>query len=159
MSDAASKWGKPVAERGFAQVPNYLLLLNQFLNEESRLTPTELLIVIQLVGSWWKKDSLPFPSISTLAARCGVSTRQIQRSLNKLEKLKLVRRVSRRSQGIIASNAYDLEPLQVFLGEVAKAFPNKFPRDVDRATTARITGQLHAHAEGKDTSGIVEATL
>ena len=31
MSEVASKWGTPVAERGFAQIPNYLLLLNRFL--------------------------------------------------------------------------------------------------------------------------------
>ena len=43
MNDIAEKWGRPVAERGFAQIPNYLLLLNQFLGRENRLAPVELL--------------------------------------------------------------------------------------------------------------------
>ncbi|MFL6846457.1 MAG: helix-turn-helix domain-containing protein [Allosphingosinicella sp.] len=130
MSDMVEKWGLAVAERGFAQVPNYLLLLNQFLEEESRLSPTELLVLIQLVGSWWKKQDLPFPSMSTLARRSGVSSRQIQRAINRLEQLGLLRRSKRRASGIVSSNAYDLTPLTVILQEVAKAFPNEFPRNV-----------------------------
>ena len=95
-----------MAERGFAQVQNYLLLLNQFLGREHKLTPTELLILIQLVGSWWKKDALPFASMSTLATRCGVSARQVQRAVTRLEKMGVLQRVSRRTRGIISSNAY-----------------------------------------------------
>ncbi|MEG8055351.1 hypothetical protein QP185_22485 [Sphingomonas aerolata] len=54
------KWGKEVAERGFAQVPNYLLLLNQFLDTDSRLSAIEMLILIQLVGNWWRKGKCLF---------------------------------------------------------------------------------------------------
>jgi len=128
MTDVAGKWGDSVAERGFAQVPNYLLLLNQFLERENRLTPTELLVLIQLAGNWWRKGELPFPSVETLARRCGTSSRQIQRAVGHLESLGLVKRVKRRAQGIIASNAYDLEPLVHTLALIADAFPNEFPR-------------------------------
>ncbi len=132
MNDIAEKWGRPVAERGFAQIPNYLLLLNQFLGRENRLAPVELLVLIQLAGSWWRKGELPFPSMRTLATRCGASERQVHRAIGRLEALGLLKRVSRRSKGIIASNAYNLEPLVDILGEVAKAFPNEFPRKLDR---------------------------
>jgi predicted transcriptional regulator len=144
MSDVAEKWGRPVAERGFAQIPNYLLLLNQFLDREHRLSPVELLVLLQLIGSWWKKDDLPFPSMGTLATRCGVSDRQIQRAVNQLVAHGLLQRVKRRTRGIIASNAYDLSPLADFLGEVAKAFPNEFPRNVDRARVKEISSRLAA---------------
>lgn len=150
MSDVSEKWGTPVAQRGFAQVPNYLLLINQFLDEEHRLSPAELLVLIQLVGSWWKKDALPFPSMATLAKRCGVSTRQIQRAVNKLESAGFIQRVKRRSRGIISSNAYDLAPLVAVLGEVAKAFPNEYPRAVDKATAARIQAALKATRENEE---------
>jgi predicted transcriptional regulator len=130
MSDMVEKWGTAVAERGFAQVPNYLLLMNQFLEEESRLTSAELLILIQLVGSWWKKDDLPFPSMSTLARRTGVSARQVQRAINRLESLGLLKRSKRKASGIVASNAYDLTPLSAVLKDIAKAYPNEFPRNV-----------------------------
>jgi hypothetical protein len=142
MSDVADKWGKEVAERGFAQIPNYLLLLNQFLDRETRLSPVETLVLIQIVGTWWRKDALPFPSMSTLAIRSGVSERQIQRAVNRLVEIGLLKRVHRRTRGIIASNAYDLAPLVSFLGDVAKAFPNEFPRKIDRALVTEISGRL-----------------
>lgn len=127
-AEVAGKWGTQVAERGFAQIPNYLLFLNQFLEEESRLSPVELLVLIELAAAWWKKRELPFPSMATLAVRCGASERQIQRAITKLEKEGFLKRVKRRSLGIIASNAYDLSPLVELLGRVAAAFPNAFPR-------------------------------
>lgn len=132
MNSISEKWGELVAQRGFAQVPNHLLLLNMFLDDEHKLTPTELLVLIQLVGTWWKTGDLPFPSMTTLATRCGVSSRQIQRSINRLEKLGFIQRVKRRTKGIVASNAYDLDPLVAVLTHVAKAFPNPYPRIVDR---------------------------
>ncbi len=130
MSDVASKWGLEVAQRGFAQLPNYLLHLNQFVDPEKKLSPLELLILIQLVGSWWKKDEMPFPSMSTLAKRCGVSSRQIQRAINQLVDHGLIERTKRRAGGIISSNSYDLTPLVTTLHDVSKAFPNDFKRNI-----------------------------
>ena len=145
MSDVLDKWGQPVAERGFAQVPNYLLLLNQFLDPERRLSSVELLILIQLVGTWWKKTELPFPSMSTLATRCGVSDRQIQRAVNNLEKKGLITKTRRRYEsGLRATNAYDLQPLIGILNQVAKAFPNEFPRNVSRDKVKEISTSLAA---------------
>ena len=141
-TDITTKWGRPVAERGFAQLPNYLLFINQFLDKDHRLSPVELLVLFQLVGTWWKKGDLPFPSMGTLAVRCGVSDRQIQRAVNQLEKVGLIRRVNRRIKGIISSNAYDLSPLVSILEEIAKAFPNEFPRNVDRAVVKEISSRL-----------------
>ncbi|MCB8878451.1 helix-turn-helix domain-containing protein, partial [Acidisoma silvae] len=94
MSDVVAKWGKAVAERGFAQIPTYLLNLNRFLDKENRLSPTELLVVFQLVGSWWKTDEKPFPAMTTLANRCGVSSRQVQRAINHLVEMKLIERIT-----------------------------------------------------------------
>lgn len=150
MSGIVEKWGQEVAERGFAQIPNYLVLLNQFLDREHRLSPVELLVLFQLAASWWRRDSLPFPSMGTLAVRCGVSERQIQRAINRLVELKLIRRVNRRTKGIIASNAYDLSPLVDILGEIAKAFPNEFPRNVDKAMVRKISSRLGVHAGEPD---------
>lgn len=128
MSDVADKWGEAVAQRGFAQVPNYLLLLNTFLDAEKRLSPVELLILIELSGGWWRKGDNPYPSVSTLAQRCGTSSRQVQRALKRLEEDKFIQRITRRTKGVIASNAYDLTPLVAILTEVARIYPNAFPR-------------------------------
>lgn len=137
MADINDKWGDVVAGRGFAQIPNYLLLVNQFLEDERRLSPAELLILIQLVGAWWRTKQLPYPSIGTLARRCGISVRQAQRSVGELEERGLIRRVKRRSDGLITSNAYDLEPLVNFMGEVARSFPNEFTRAPKRRPIVR----------------------
>ena len=130
MSEVANKWGKSVAERGFAQIPNYLIHLNQFAAKEDRLSPLELLILIELAAAWWKRDEKPFPSMRTLSTRCGTSERQVLRAISHLEELSLLKRVKRRKQGIISSNAYDLEPLVSQLDSVASAFPPEHPRNV-----------------------------
>lgn len=142
MSAIVEKWGRGVAERGFAQIPNYLMLINQFIDDEHRLSAVELLVLIQLVGSWWNKGDLPFPAMGTLATRCGVSSRQIQRSIVKLEQLGLIARVKRRNKGIIASNAYDMSPVVAFLDDIAKAFPNEFPRKVDKEIVSTLSAKL-----------------
>ena len=85
---------------------------------------------MQLSGSWWKKDEMPFPSMRTLATRCGTSERQVLRAISRLEELTLLKRVKRRSKGLIASNLYDLSPLVEMLHEVAKMYPNEFPRNI-----------------------------
>lgn len=142
MSDVSDKWGRAVAERGFAQIPNYLLLINQFLDEEHSLSSVELLVLIQLVSSWWKKDELPFPSMTTLGARCGVSSRQIQRAINRLESIGFIGRINRRDKGIVASNAYDLKPIVRILGLIAKQFPNEFPRKISKDMAQKISAAL-----------------
>lgn len=121
--DVVLKWGRDVAGAGFAQVPNYLLRFNQFTSDEDRLSPTELLLLIELAGTWWKKDDLPFPSMKTLAVRCGTSERQILRAVKRLEEIPLLQRVNRKKKGIIASNAYDLSPLVEVLQVIAETYP------------------------------------
>lgn len=135
MSEVATKWGQEVAKRGFSQTPNYLLNINQFIDRDNHLSPLELLILVQLAASWWKKGELPFPSMRTLAIRCGTSERQVLRAVNRLEEVGMLSRVKRRSKGVIASNAYDLSPLVDVLNEVAKVFPNDAPRSLKPQST------------------------
>lgn len=145
MSEVVEKWGKEVAERGFAQIPNYLLILNQFLGDEKRLGPAELNVLLQLVGAWWKKSEAPYPALKTLAIRSGISDRQAQRTVTRLEQLGFLKRTKRKGAGgLIASNAYDLTPLVNFLGVVAKAFPNEYPRRVSAEDRAKISAAAAA---------------
>lgn len=129
-TDMGEKWGEEVAKRGFAQSPNYLLFINQFLDEDNRLSPLELLLLIQISAAWWRKTEMPFPSVRTLASRCGASERQVLRALAALEGAGFVKRVKRREKGLIAANAYDLRPLVEKLESVAEVFPNAFPRNI-----------------------------
>ena len=128
--DVATKWGQDVAAAGFAQIPNYLLKINQFTAEDERLSSVELLLLIQLASAWWRKDELPFPSMKTLALRCGTSERQVLRALKRLEALPLLKRITRKRKGIIATNAYDLSPLVEVLQVVAESYPPERRRAV-----------------------------
>lgn len=153
-SDVIDKWGAEVAGRGFTQIPNYLLILNQFLSEEKRLAPAEHNILLQLVGAWWKKGELPFPSLKTLAVRSGISDRQAQRAVSRLEAGGFLKRTKRKGAGgLIASNAYDLSPLVSFLGVVAKAFPNEYARKMNKEEIAKLEASLADLTVKTETAG------
>lgn len=142
MFDVVDKWGRDVAERGFVQIPMYLLNINRFLNSENKLSPIEILVLFQLVGNWWKKDENPYPSISSLASRCGVSTRQVQRSINNLNGIGLIERTNRKRGKMITSNSYNLKPLVEFLKEISDNFPNEYPRKVTIDDKSKLTSIL-----------------
>lgn len=132
-ADMVSKWGESVARKGFAQIPNYLLQINRFLDDEHRLSPLELLILIELVGAWWKKNDLPFPSMRSIGLRCGASERQVQRSINRLVGIGVLSKTKReRTKGLISSNAYNLEPLVLLLNEISDNFVNEHPRNLKK---------------------------
>jgi hypothetical protein len=130
MSDIVNKWGKKIAERGFAQIPNYLINLNTFVDDDHKLSPTEMVILLQLVSTWWKKDEMPFPSMQRLASRVAISQRQVQRSITSLEKKGFINRKRGKFKGIIASNIYDLGPLVRSLGDIADFYGNDRPRKI-----------------------------
>jgi predicted transcriptional regulator len=130
MQDIATKWGLEVAERGFAQIPNYLIQLNVFVHDDHKLSPAEMVVLLQLVATWWKKDEMPFPSMNTLAERAGISERQVQRSIKSLEQKGYLKKAKKKIKGVIASNVYDLSPLVQILRTVAEHFVNKHPRKI-----------------------------
>lgn len=129
MSELVNKWGQAVAERGFAQIPNYLLMINQFLADEDKLPPSEMMVLLTLVATWWKKDTSPYPSVKSIADRSNISERQALRALGSLEKKGFIKREKQtRTRGIISRNSYSLVPLTQKLAVVAEAFPNIYPR-------------------------------
>ena len=130
MHDISSKWGEKVAERGFTQIPNYLLQINMFVHDDHKLSPAEMVVLLQIVASWWKKDEMPFPSMATIANRSGISERQVQRAIKSLQQKGYVQISKKKIKGMIASNVYDLSPLLETLETVAKHFVNKKPRNI-----------------------------
>jgi predicted transcriptional regulator len=132
MENMVNKWGQAAAQRGFAQIPNDLLRLNNFLNKEHRLTPVELLVVLQLVGYWWQKEKMPFLGMAKLAEHLGVSERQVQRAIARLSKDGLIAKTNRRMQGVISSNTYDLAPLVELVDSIAKGHENARPGEIKR---------------------------
>lgn len=137
MKDISVKWGNAVAERGFAQIPNYLMQVNMYVHDDHKLSPAELVLLLQLVGTWWRKDEMPFPSMLLLAERSHLSERQVQRSLNALEAKGYLKKVRGKTRGVIASNSYDLTPLVDILGQIAEHFVNRHPRKIKSSAEGR----------------------
>src|SRR5687767_5772113 len=79
------KWGEAATAAGFTVLPNHLLSINQFLSVDRQITPTEMVVLLQVLSAWWSADKLPFPSKTTIARRAGLSPRQVQRALSGLE--------------------------------------------------------------------------
>ena len=75
------KWSKAIMTAGYTVVP-YVLLDQQ---NEFKLTPVELNIIMQLANYWWQAENLPHPSKAALAKRMGVSQKTVQRAIRRLE--------------------------------------------------------------------------
>lgn len=131
-SDIAAKWGMTVAERGFTQIPNYLMRLNNFVHEDHKLPPSEMVVLLQLVAAWWRAGEMPFPSMATIAGRAYLSERQVQRALKALEEKGFLKKVKGKV-GVIASNSYDLSPLIAALNQIAEHFGNQHPRKIKKS--------------------------
>jgi predicted transcriptional regulator len=73
---------------GFVAVPIALLRLQIRLG----LTPTDLLVLINLLAHWWDPAKSVFPRSTTIAKRMGISKRTVQRSTQKMFKAGLLDR-------------------------------------------------------------------
>ena len=133
------KWGQSAIGAGFTVVPNHLIALNQFTTEERQISPTEMVVILQLLAAWWSKDRLPFPSKSTIAARAGLSARQVQRAISSLEEKRYVERVTRFSTNKArTSNEFKLDGLVDAVKHAADSQPAAFKRLLPKAELAEV---------------------
>lgn len=106
--ESEKKWGKAVMAHGYCIFPSMLL------QAQGRLAVSaqEMMVLLQLAEHWWRSDSKIFPSKEVIAQRVGLSTKQVQRHIKRLEELKLVKRKERyKPGGSRTSNEYDLSGL------------------------------------------------
>lgn len=83
------KWQGAVNEgSGFVAVPMSLLRLQSRYN----LTPTDMLVLINLLAHWWDPKKPVFPRSTTIAKRMGVDLRTVQRATHKMVKAGLIER-------------------------------------------------------------------
>lgn len=129
IQSSQEKWGSDAIAAGFTVLPNHFISLNQFVPEEKRLSPTEMLVILQILAAWWSKARLPFPSKATIALRAGLSPRQVQRALTGLEDKGYIERLVRynRSQAR-TSNQFELTGLVSAVVNAAENHPNAFKR-------------------------------
>lgn len=104
----AEKWGLEIIGQGYTAVPDVLLARMG----ELKLTPTEMVLILQLLRFWWAAGQWPFPSKRTLAQAMGMSEKNVQKVMGRLVRGGLVRRIERKkASDRNDSNCYDLEPL------------------------------------------------
>jgi predicted transcriptional regulator len=83
------KWqGAVTSGSGFVAIPMTLLRLQS----KYQLTPTDMLVLVNLLAHWWDPARAVFPRSSIIAKRMGVDTRTVQRSTQRLEKAGLLER-------------------------------------------------------------------
>ncbi len=73
---------------GFQAVPDLLLKHQRDLG----LSPTDLIVLLNVLMHWWYPEKKPFPRSTTIAKRMGMTPRTVQRSLQQLEDLGLLAR-------------------------------------------------------------------
>lgn len=88
------KWQGAVSDgSGFVAVPMSLLRLQTKL----KLTPTDMVVLVNLLGHWWDPSRAVFPRSTTIAARMGVAKRTVQRSTQKMIRAGLIERDTMRT--------------------------------------------------------------
>lgn len=132
-------WGD-LSETGFTAIPNTLIKAQAKLE----LTPTDLVVLANLIMHWWKLENLPFPRTSTIAKRSGLTPRTIQRSMQKMTRMGLIKRVKKKDREYV-----DLSGLKDRLAELASehswAFESSLasrPHKIDKAGGIQSAG-LH----------------
>jgi hypothetical protein len=106
--ESEKKWGKAVMAHGYCIFPAILLQAQGRLGVSAQ----EMVVLLQLAEHWWKAAGKVFPAKDVIAQRVGLSTKQVQRHIKRLEELKLVQRKERyKSGGSRTTNEYDLSGL------------------------------------------------
>ena len=105
-----AKYGE-ASVAGFQAVPD-LLLKNQ---SALGLSPTDLVVLLNILMHWWYPLQKPFPRSTIISARMGVSSRTVQRSISHLESLGLLARLKEEERTYL-----DPSPLVAKLTDLAK---------------------------------------
>lgn len=100
MSAFTAKWGGRIGKSGYSMIPNHLIWINEYIEENYRLTPPEFMVLLAIISTWHRND-IPAVSKSIISRRCGISERHVQRIITSLEKKKYLKRwyVGRRAGG------------------------------------------------------------
>lgn len=107
------------AETGFTAVPDVLIRSQGQL----KLSPTEMVVLLNILLHWWREDEWPYPRISTIGERMGASRRTVERAIRGLQEKGLV--VHRRSEAVgdgPAARRFDLSGLIDILRSRAEAW-------------------------------------
>lgn len=94
-----------VSDAGFQPVPDMLL----FHQAELGVSSEELNVLLNVLAHWYDPERVPYPRVTSIAKRMGVSERSVQRALASLRKKGLVNVVKKASP--TGTPGYDVTPL------------------------------------------------
>lgn len=141
--DSEKKWGKAVMALGYCIFPSILLQCQGRL----QLNAQEMIVLLQLAEHWWTAEGQVYPSKETIGERIGLSGKQVQRHIKKLEDAGFVQRQARYRQGRgQMSNEYDLSGLVIKLKALAPEIAKG--RELKAAAT-KPGGLVAALSKGK----------
>lgn len=151
----ATKWSKDIETYGFAQVPHVLLR-----GLTSTLTPSEFMVLIELIMIYNYKGEAPYVSVGTLSLYTGMAKNTVRRQLRNLEAKRFIQRRHRTGQ----TNEYELEPLILQLNKLAhegvqnwrQAYPDE---DMYRYSELDTNKEDELNRESNNTSTNVEGGL
>ena len=106
-----SKCGEDALSKGVIAVPRAFLLHAG----QAGLNPAQQILLIHLMSYWWKQSRDPFPSLTELRKRTGMSEKTIGKHLKALEQRKWISRVRRYNN----SYRFDLDRLARRIGWLA----------------------------------------
>lgn len=77
---------RPAEKWGIAATPGWQPLPDVLLHNQAKLglSPTDMLVLVNVLSHWWYVEEKPFPRVTTIAKRMNVTTRTVQRSLQKI---------------------------------------------------------------------------
>lgn len=101
-----------IGDAGFQPLPDVLL----FYQKELGLKSEDLNVLLNVMVHWYWPERMPWPRVTTIAKRMGVSDRSVQRSLARLRKLDLLGKTKNPN----GKTAYDLRPLLLRLEPFAR---------------------------------------
>jgi len=106
-----AKWGEEALSKGVTPVPRAFLLHAG----QAGLNPAQQILLIHLMSYWWKASRDPFPSLTELRKRTGMSEKTIGKHLKALEERKWISRKRRYNN----SYRFDLDRLARRVGWLA----------------------------------------
>ena len=137
VASIRSRWDGAVShgELGFTPVPDILIRSQSRLN----LSQNEMGVLLNLLMHWWGSDQWPYPRISTISGRLGLSRRTVERTIASLEEKKLVvREQSESTDDGRTIRRFNLTGLRRTLREFAKERQTYMSqRDVTQQERAR----------------------
>lgn len=126
------KWGIDVVKAGYTLIPNSLININMYLSEKSKLTPSELTVLIIIISNWWNPNRLPAASKKYIGERCNLGERQIQRIIRNLERKRALRIINYGTENfsVGGANKSYLTNILVLLKKITVALTT--PREQDK---------------------------